>query len=114
LLPPHELAALIGSGGHRVHAGDAHRDIRVAELSGGGPKPLYKPALPQISLPVIRHDEGHRPADTSDYCQRDFEDINGRWSIRAGVRVECNTYCEGEDDCENRASQDPEGDGAEQ
>jgi hypothetical protein len=114
LLAPREVAAVIGRSGHRIHPGDAYRNIRVTELSGGGPKPLYKPALLQISLPAIRHDECHPRADSGDNHQRDFEDINGRWSLRVGVRIEYSTYCEGQDDCEKRTSQDPEGDRAEQ
>jgi hypothetical protein len=46
----------VGDPGHRIHAGDAHCDVAVAELSCGSAEPLDEPPLLNVPLSPVSND----------------------------------------------------------
>jgi hypothetical protein len=76
LLPPRENRAFIGGRGHRVHTGDAHRRVRVAQLSGCRAESLGELRSLRVLLASIHHHERDGDHYAGDRRQRGLDDVD--------------------------------------
>ena len=67
----------VGDTGHRIHAGDTHGDIVVAELSRGGAEPLHEPPLLDVPLSPVGNDESEGRAHAAGHRERQLRDVDG-------------------------------------
>ena len=66
----------VGDTGHRIHAGDTHGDIVVAELSRGRAEPLHEPPLLDVPLPPVGNDESDGRAHAAGHRERQLRDVD--------------------------------------
>jgi len=79
----------VGDTGHRIHAGDTHGDIVVAELSRGRAEPLHEPPLLDVPLPPVGNDENDGRAHAAGHRERQLRDVDRVGFL--GARVDHDT-----------------------
>jgi len=79
----------VGDAGHRIHAGDTHRDIVVTELSRGRAEPLHEPPLLDVPLPPVGNDESDGRAHAAGHRERQLRDVDRVGFL--GARVDHDT-----------------------
>ncbi|MEU2035272.1 hypothetical protein [Nocardia amamiensis] len=79
-----QAVGFVGDAGHRVHPGDADRDIGGAELGGRGAEAFDEPALLEIALTAVGDHQRDDPTHTGDDGQCDPGDVDRRGLRLAG------------------------------
>jgi hypothetical protein len=84
-----KAGGFVGDTGHRIHTGDTHGDIVVAELSRGRAEPLHEPPLLDVPLPPVGNDESDGRAHAAGHHERQLRDVDRVGFL--GTRVDHDT-----------------------